>query len=138
MAIPKLSNVPTRMYSVMFLSLLSRTSPILSTDFAAIRNPIDSQWPCNIIITVSIRSMYPIIFPALAREFVVLVPEIEGIDVAAPDVFHGEMTTLISTDAGWVTSTNPVKQIRNGALSHRAKPMAGVAYKYQTRNRVAR
>ena len=97
MAIPKLSNVPTRMYSVMFLSLLSRTSPILSTDFAAIRNPIDSQWPCNIIITVSIRSMYPIIFPALAREFVVLVPEIEGIDVAAPDVFHGEMTTLIST-----------------------------------------
>ena len=56
MAIPKLNNVPIKMYSVGFLSCDSFKSPNRNTDLAANKKPIPSQLPVTTKIKTKRRS----------------------------------------------------------------------------------
>src|SRR5690606_9243838 len=66
----KLIKVPSRIYSVSFLSLEFVRSPNLKIDLAANKYPIPSKKFTQIKITIQIRSRIQIYFPASFRESV--------------------------------------------------------------------
>ena len=68
MAVPKLSKVPIRMYSVSFRSFDFFKSPNLKTDFAASKKPTASQCPVAIKEKTNSRSRVPIYLPASWRD----------------------------------------------------------------------
>ena len=67
-AIPKLNNVPMRMYSVSFLSFESFKSPKRNTDLAANRKPIASQCLVSINVKTNNLSNMPMYLPALLSD----------------------------------------------------------------------
>ena len=68
MAIPKLSKVPIKTYSVNFLSFDSFKSPKRNIDFAAKMNPILPQFPIITKKNTNKSSSIQIYFPALSNE----------------------------------------------------------------------
>lgn len=66
-AITKLIIVPIKIYSASSLLFLEVSSPNRKIDFAAIKNPIASNWSNNTNIKIKIRSRHPIHKPAFSR-----------------------------------------------------------------------
>lgn len=85
MAIPKLSNVPIKIYSVSLTSWLLVRSPNRKTDLAANKKPTPSQWLSTMKTKTRILSIMPMYLPAAL--------------VVSFSCFHFDINNLITTEA---------------------------------------
>ena len=84
-----LSNVPSITYSVSCLSLLALKSPNLNTDLAANKKPSPANWSSNIKLSISTRSIMPMLCPANGK-----LPSLEKLAVSLSSII------LINTALG--------------------------------------